>query len=125
MGDNNLISLTMHKKWQPPPSDYIKINWDATVNAKEGYIGLGVVARDCKGDFLGAQCEFKPITVDAKTAKAMAALWAVLFCKAAGFSEVIFEGDSVQVVTEISSSPPYLSKTSQFMESIIKELQYL
>jgi ribonuclease HI len=69
---------------------------------------MGVVARDCRGEILGAQCGFKSIVVDAKTAEAMAALWAVLFIKAEGFLDAIFEGDSAQVVAEISYSPPYL-----------------
>jgi hypothetical protein len=84
---------------------------------------MGVVARDCRGEILGAQCGFKSIVVDAETAEAMAALWAVLFSKAEGFLDAIFEGDSAQVVAEISYSPPYLSKSGQFIESINQEIK--
>jgi hypothetical protein len=35
--------------------------------------------------------------------------------------DVIFEGDSLQVVSEINSNPPYLSNTGHFIESINKE----
>jgi hypothetical protein len=41
--------------------------------------------------FLGAKCIKKTIVVKPKIAEAMAALWAVLFCKEVGFFEVVFE----------------------------------
>jgi ribonuclease HI len=118
---NNLPTMARQKNWQPPPSGIIKINWDAAINVKEGCIGLGIVARDCRGEILGAQCSFKSIVVDAKTTEAMAAFWAVLFSKAEGFLDAIFEGDSAQVVAEVSSSPPYLSKNGT--ESINQEIK--
>jgi hypothetical protein len=55
--------------------------------------------------FLGAKCIRKTIVVKPKIAEAMAALWAVLFCKEMGFF-VVFEGDFAQVVGEIFSNPP-------------------
>lgn len=86
-------------------------------------IGLGFVARDCRGRFLGARCIRKPFLVEPKMAEAMAALWAVLFCKEVGFFEVLFEGDSAQVVEEIHSKSLSLSSCGHFIESIVKELK--
>jgi hypothetical protein len=80
------------------------------------------VARDCRGMFLGAKCVKKPILVEPLIAKAMAAHWAVLFCKEVGFFEVVFEGDSAQVVGEILSNPPYLSSSGHLIESLVQEL---
>jgi len=40
------------------------------------------------------------------------------FSKEAGFWEVIFEGDAAQVVKEIKSDPPFLSKVRHFIEGI-------
>jgi len=120
---NGEVPLARQQRWKPPPNGLMKVNWDTAINVKEGCIGLGAVARGCRGEFLGARCEMKPIVVDAKMAESMAALWAVLFCKAANFSDVIFEGDSTQVVAELSSSPPYLSKNGHLTESIVQEIQ--
>lgn len=89
---------------------------------KDSCIGLGIVARDCMGRFLGARCIRKPFLVEPKIAEAMAALWAVLFYKEVSFFEVVFEGDSVQVVEEIHSKPPFLSSSGHFIESIVQEL---
>jgi hypothetical protein len=116
------VTKVTEKKWTPPLEGKIKINWDAAVNAKGNCIGLGIVARDCSGMFLGAKCIRKPIFVKPKMVEAMAALWAVLFCKEVGFFEVVFEGDSAQVVGEILSNPTYLSSSGHLIESIVKEL---
>jgi hypothetical protein len=75
------------------------------------------------GEFKGAWCVTKPIVVEGKLAEAMAALWAVLFGREAGFSEVVFEGDAAQVVAEIHSPPPYLSTNGHMIESIIEEVK--
>jgi hypothetical protein len=37
----------------PPPNGVIKIKWDAAINKTKGCIGLGIMARDCMGLFLG------------------------------------------------------------------------
>jgi hypothetical protein len=55
------------------------------VNAKKKYVGIGIVARDNRGEVLGARAVTKPVVAAPKVAEAMEALEAVLFCKAAGF----------------------------------------
>jgi hypothetical protein len=42
--------------WCPPPTNYFKINWDASVDSRRNYIGLGLVARDSRGECVGAKC---------------------------------------------------------------------
>jgi ribonuclease HI len=125
VADQETPPITKNLKWQAPPEGTIKVNWDASINGKKSCIGLGVVARDCKSDVLAAKCVQKNFFVDPKTAEAMAALWAVLFCKECGFLDVIFEGDASQVVNEIHSKPPFLSTTSHLIGSISQEIQGL
>jgi hypothetical protein len=83
---------------------------------------MGIVARNCMGEVLGAKSVMRPIIVDPKIAKAMEALWAILFCKEVGFFNVIIEDDATHVVNEINSPPSYLSNTGHFIESIVKEI---
>lgn len=40
--------------WQPPPIGVTKINCDVAVNNKKGCIGIGIIARDSQGLFVGA-----------------------------------------------------------------------
>jgi hypothetical protein len=41
------------------------------------------------------------------------------------FFDAIFEGDAAQVISEINSGPPHLSRLGHFLESIHMEKQFL
>jgi ribonuclease HI len=110
--------------WIPPPDGVIKVNWDAALNVAKGWIGLGIIARDSKGLCMGARSITQQVKTDPKTAEIMAALQAMQFSKDAGFWEVIFEGDAAQVVKEIMSDPPLLSKAGHFIESIQQDMHH-
>jgi len=78
----------------------IKVNWDAVVNKKKGYIGI--IARDCYEFFLGA-CNFSQrLAVDPKGAEAIASLNALILSKEVGFFDIILEGDTLQIVKEVN-----------------------
>jgi hypothetical protein len=111
--------------WKPPPLGFIKVNWDALVNAKKKYIEIGIVARDNNSNFLGARAVTKSVVVTPKVAEAMAALEAVLFSKAASFFEVILEGDAKQVVDDVNYVTLNLNTAGHFVEGIKAELQGL
>jgi hypothetical protein len=112
------------KGWQPPFPGSIKINWDASINNSLGCIGIGVMARDYAGKVVGAKCLYRRQSFTPDTAEMCAALEAVVFCKEAGFRDVIMEGDALNVVKEINSNPPYLSRLGHFVEAIKRELHF-
>lgn len=56
--------------------------------------------------------------IEAKSAKALAVFWAVRFCMEMKFWQVIFEGNAAQVIDDICSPIPYLSKSGHITESI-------
>jgi hypothetical protein len=85
--NSNGVSL-IHRPtigWKPPPIGVVKVNWDASLNVKEHYIGIGIVARDHYGNVLGARAVTKIAVCAPKVAEAMAALESVMFCKEVGF----------------------------------------
>jgi hypothetical protein len=88
------------------------------LNIKENYIGIGIVARDHNGDFMGARAITTLAMGVPKVAEAMAVLGAVLFCKEVGFFDVILEGDAKQIVDEANAAGPNLSIAGQFVEGI-------
>lgn len=94
---DEIVPAIPHARWMPPPSGFIKINWDASINQQRKCIGNGVIARDNVGSFLGSYCLTKQVDVDPLVAEVMAALEAVTFSREAGF----FEGDALQVVKAI------------------------
>jgi len=96
----------------------VKINWDASINERDGRIGVGLVARDAFGTVLGPRCVSGYLRTDPLTAEAMAALSAVQFSLEVGFFDVVFEGDEQTVIKEINSQPPHISRIGHFIESI-------
>jgi ribonuclease HI len=101
----NLGQNLHFEAWCPPPPGAVKINFDAALDAQQGYVGVGIIARDHMGLFLGARSIVYKLKVQTKIAESIAALGAVLFRKEADFCDVIFEGDAKQVVSEINSDP--------------------
>jgi len=112
------VQVSVAPTWQPPLTGTVKINWDASINERDGRIGVGLVARDAFGMVLGARCVSRCLRTDPLTAEAMAALFAVQFCIEVGFFDVVFEGDAQTVIKEIDSQPPHLSRIGHFIESI-------
>jgi hypothetical protein len=89
---------------------------------KEGLLWDWDCCKKQQGDFMGARCMVQFQRTDACVAEALAALWAVKFSKEVGFFEVILEGDVLQVVKDIMSPVPHLSKSGHITESILQEL---
>jgi len=85
-GENSSSS----KSWKAPSMRFFKVNWDASLNRKTDFIGLGCVIRNFEGQVLGVKCSACKVEVDPTLVEAMAALHAILFCKEAGFRNIIF-----------------------------------
>jgi hypothetical protein len=75
--ENSQNPTTVSKVWQPPATSIIRVNWDGSINKEAGCIGMGIVARDHAGNFLGAKCIYQQVVVDPKVEEVMA----VQFCK--------------------------------------------
>lgn len=54
MTNNYFIETNASDKWETPPLDSIKINWDAAYCRREDNIGLGVVVQYHKGMIVGS-----------------------------------------------------------------------
>jgi hypothetical protein len=81
---------TSSKSWKAPGMEFFKVNWDASLNRRTGFIRLGCVIRNSEGQVLGVKCSACKVEVDPTLVEAMAALHAILFCKEAGFRNIIF-----------------------------------
>jgi hypothetical protein len=63
--------------------------------------------------------------IEAKSVEALAAFWAVRFYMEMKFREVIFEGDAAQVIDDICSPLPHLSKSGHITESSALDIHHL
>jgi ribonuclease HI len=97
----------MVDKWQRPERDWIKMNWDAALTHEEGKVGLGIVARDESGSVVVALCCFRPGSIDSTFVEALGAWKMAEFCARLGYSKVVIEGDSLEVINALSHSTDY------------------
>jgi hypothetical protein len=106
------------EKWEPPPRNTIKINWDAAVATEKKEIGIGLIARDETGKFVAAVSKKERVAVEPVVAETLAALSAIQWCQEQSFQDVIFEGDALQVVKEVNSDRPCSSYYGHLVEDV-------
>jgi ribonuclease HI len=114
-------TLNSNKSWKCPDLGYVKVNWDASLNVRNGVVGLGCVNRSDDGVIVGAKCCACMVEASPLLAKCMAAYSALNFYKDMGFFKIICEGGSLQVVKAICDpSSPYV-KIGHFVDAIRKD----
>lgn len=75
-----------------------KINWDATFDVNNGMIGVRVIIRNYKGQFVGALRAGRSLTQNSFVAETMALFFAVKLCKDLEIHHILLEGDTIQVI---------------------------
>lgn len=88
------------------------------MDKKNGRISLGMIARDNAGKVVAALSTTQVCTGEPAMAEALAALQAMLFCQKLGFTDIIFEGDALQVVKAVNSKTANSSCYGHFVEGI-------
>ncbi|MBA0845808.1 hypothetical protein Goarm_022782, partial [Gossypium armourianum] len=100
----NLCSLpgSMGKDlWRPPDYGIIKLNFDASFIQGKKLATTAVLARDYRGEVVGADTYLFEEVGDAFVAKARACEKALLFARMMGFRRLIVEGDSLSVIKNV------------------------
>ena len=98
------------QQWQPPDESSFKANFDAAVFKNSNHAGIGVIIRDWRGEAVGALSMSVPATQSVVELEALACRRAVQFAVELGLQDVVFEGDSLQVIQAISQETlDYLS----------------
>jgi ribonuclease HI len=103
-------------KWKVSFGGWLKLNWDAAVNKQSKRMGLGMIVRDEKWEFVAAMAKVLPSFNDPTVAEALAAWHAVNMCVAKGFHKIVLEGDSLVVVSALNNSLPTWSSLGQLIE---------
>lgn len=96
--------LSSLARWEAPPPELFKVNWNVAFSQGDKQMGVGVIIRDSKGEVIAALSQPVMATYDPVSAESMATLRAVEFCKELGIHDFILEGDSLLVVKAISKS---------------------
>ena len=85
-------------QWRPPEYPFFKANFDAAVFKSSSSAGINVIIRDGMGEAIGALTMPIPLANSVATMEALACHKAVLFAKEIGLLDMIFEGNSAEVI---------------------------
>lgn len=105
-----------------PPQGWVKANWDAAIEKKSGWVGLGVIIRDHRGSLVAAKCVTRKGFVKPVAAEAWAALMALQLSRDLGLLQVYLEGDAKIVVDTVNSTEPDWSWQGHLVDDIQVEL---
>ena len=94
------ITAALHQ-WRPPEYPFFKANFNVVVFKTSSSVGIGVIIRDGMGEAIGALTMPIPLANSVATMEALACRRAVLFAKEIELSDMIFEGDSAEVIQAI------------------------
>ncbi|KAK9998084.1 hypothetical protein SO802_017687 [Lithocarpus litseifolius] len=89
------------KKWNPPPLNSYKTNFDGAMFNELSEAGIGVVIRNCKGEIMVALSEKIQKPQSVVVLKMLAARKAALFARECGIQQSSFEGDSEFVINSL------------------------
>ncbi|XP_070029859.1 uncharacterized protein [Nicotiana sylvestris] len=94
-------------KWEKPPDSWIKMNTDGCRNI-QGSAGGGCICRDDHNDNMIMAFASSFGNCSSNFAEAKAALFGVQWCITNGFSNIILECDSLQIINMLNgySKPP-------------------
>jgi ribonuclease HI len=120
---STLVGASRVPRWQRPNEGVVKINWDAAISMLGDRMGVGVVARDHNGNVVGALCCMRPFISDPTTAEAVGAWQAVMFGKQFRVDNVIFKGDSLDVVNAMKRGNSCWAKYGMMVNAAKEGLQ--
>lgn len=89
---------------EKPREGFVKLNWDATLDSKRRVMGVGILARDCRGGVVAAKCIQRPRISDPVVAEAYSAWETVELSVQLGLSQANIESDSLEVVKALCSA---------------------
>ena len=86
------------KRWCPPDSDLVKVNFDGAMFNERDEAGIGVIIRNPRGEVMAALSEKIQKPPSAEILELLAAKRAVRFSLETGFNKSVIEGDSKSVI---------------------------
>ncbi|XVF06903.1 hypothetical protein REPUB_Repub06bG0091300 [Reevesia pubescens] len=96
-------------EWVPPSMNYVKVNFDASMQEQQGRCGIGVVIQNHTGQIMAVGAFKMEHVTTIFLADAIAARKALEFASDLGFSFIILEGDSMCIVKSLQANEQNLS----------------
>ncbi|XP_056848910.1 uncharacterized protein LOC130499038 [Raphanus sativus] len=93
--------------WEPPPTDWLKCNFDCSFRNDTRSAGIGWMIRDTSGSFLVGGMARLDNVVSAVQGEALGLLFALQQVWIRGWRKVWFEGDCVELTAVINQMVPH------------------
>ncbi|XP_021721532.1 uncharacterized protein LOC110689111 [Chenopodium quinoa] len=107
-------------RWCAPPNEIVKINTDASL-AIEGWIGLGMVARDNKGQVIWAASRRVRAFWPPEVAKAKATLRALVLGSRYKLKDIIVESDCKLVIDRLSTG----ARNTTYIDIVLGDILFM
>ena len=108
------------KRWDPPHGGWVMVNVDAAIFHKTNRMGLGIVIRDHKGDFLAACRQGIDRITNPELAEAIAFRQAILFASELSYNRAIVATDCLSLIRKLQSEAMDRSHTGIIIQDIKK-----
>ncbi|KAK8606471.1 hypothetical protein V6N13_030753 [Hibiscus sabdariffa] len=103
------LCATASVKWQPPPLEVVKANFDATFKPVSREAISGVVVRNSSDEVMGASFQNFGHVISSFAAEASAAIHAIELVGDLGITKAIFEDDCLSVIKKLKANVRDLS----------------
>ena len=97
------LSSLPQTKWEPPPTDWIKVNFDGAVFQDRNEAGLGVIIRNGHGLVMAALTQTIPLPTSVEMVEVLATRRALIYAWELSFDHIILEGDLNIAIRAMSS----------------------
>ncbi|GMJ04189.1 hypothetical protein HRI_004088000 [Hibiscus trionum] len=101
----SIIKNSMPKQrktqWDPPPTEYVKTNFDASYQADTRITIIGIIIRNEIALIMGAGAYPNLKALNPEMAKALACRQALRLTQELGFRRAVVEGDSLQIINKL------------------------
>ena len=103
---------------------WVKANWDAALDKRNGRMGFGVIIRDHKGDVKVMDSRWSRGFLSPFAAKAQVVLVAIQLCLEMSFTKVYLEGDAKGVVEGVLSKEKNNGQYGHVLEDIQEGFEF-
>ena len=108
----------LRPKWEPPPPQLLKINFDGAVFADTEEAGVGVVVCDSQGKVIASLAEKVKLPSSSDEVETLAAVRAISLAMDLNLPSFIVEGDSEVVISALRKEEESFSSFGHLISSI-------
>ena len=112
------FSTNSQTKWEPPPMDLFKINFDGAIFQEKNEAGLGIIIRNDHGLVMAALTQVIHLPTSVEMVEVLAARRALIFAKELTFDHINLEGDSNIAIRTMKSDVFFAASFGHILSDI-------